>query len=84
VPLAIALWRRAIRRADEHGAIVEVPYAAVGLEPEATAHRVLTQALGSVAPNALVIGVDAERRVLLVHELVPTGDPTRATPLPRP
>ena len=83
-PLAVALWRRGIRRADEHGAIVEVPYAAVELDPEATAHRVFTQALGSLAPNALVTGVDADRRVLLVHELVPTGDPARATPLPGP
>ena len=84
-PLAIALWRRGIRRADEHGEIVEVPYTAVGLEPEATAHRVFTQALGSLGPNTLVVGVDAERRVLLVHELVPTGDPAaRATPLPGP
>jgi multisubunit Na+/H+ antiporter MnhE subunit len=84
-PLAIALWRRGVRRADEHGAIVEVPYTAVELEPEATAHRVFTQALGSLGPNTLVVGVDAERRVLLVHELAPTGDPAaRATPLPGP
>jgi hypothetical protein len=85
VPLGRALWRRGIRRADERGAIFEVPYAAVGDDPEATAHRVFTEALGSFAPNAIVVDVDAERRTLLVHELVPTGDPAAsAKPLPEP
>jgi multisubunit Na+/H+ antiporter MnhE subunit len=79
VPLARALRRRG------GGAIVEVPYGAVGDDPGAAAHRVFTQALGSLAPNTLVVGVDRERRVLLVHQLVPTDDPAaEAKPLPDP
>ena len=85
VPLARALWRRGVRRRDERGAMAEVPYAAVAEEPDAATHRVFTQALGSLAPNTLVVGIDADRRVLLVHQLVPTGDPAvEAKPLPEP
>lgn len=86
VPLARALWRRGIRRADERGRLVEVPYEAVAEDdPEAAAHRVLTEALGSFAPNTLVVRIDRERRTLLVHELVPTDDPAAgAKPLPEP
>jgi hypothetical protein len=84
-PLVHVLWRRGIRRADERGETFELPYAAVAEEPEAAAHRVLTEALGSVAPNTIVVTVDRERRTMLVHQLVPTGDPAAAAqPLPEP
>jgi multisubunit Na+/H+ antiporter MnhE subunit len=85
VPLASALWRRGVRRADERGRLVEVPYGAVADDREAAAHRVLTEALGSFTPNSIVVDVDTERRVLLVHELVPTSDPAAgAAPLREP
>jgi multicomponent Na+:H+ antiporter subunit E len=82
-PLLAALWRRGIRRRDERGALVEVPYAAVADDPTAAAHRALTQALGTLAPNTIVVDVDRRRRKLLVHQLVPTDDPAAAAkPLP--
>jgi multisubunit Na+/H+ antiporter MnhE subunit len=86
VPLATALWRRGVRRADERGRLVEVPYGAVAEnDPEAAAHRVLTEAIGSFAPNSIVVDIDRERRVLLAHELVATGDPAaHVKPLPEP
>jgi multisubunit Na+/H+ antiporter MnhE subunit len=86
VPLATALWRRGVRRADEHGRLLEVPYGAVADDdPEAAAHRALTEAVGSIAPNTVVVDIDRERRVVLVHELVATSDPAaRAKPLPEP
>jgi multisubunit Na+/H+ antiporter MnhE subunit len=86
VPLTTALWRRGVRRADERGRLVEVPYDAVADDdPEAAAHRVLTEAIGSFAPNTIVVDIDRDRRVVLVHELVPTDDPAaRAKPLPEP
>jgi multisubunit Na+/H+ antiporter MnhE subunit len=84
-PLARALWRIGVRRRDEGGALVEVPYAAVGDAPRDAAHRVLTEALGSLGPNTLVVAIDRDRRTMLVHELVPTGDPAaNAAPLPDP
>jgi multisubunit Na+/H+ antiporter MnhE subunit len=84
-PLLRVLWRRGVRRRREQGRLVELPYAAVADDPEAAAHRVFTQALGSLAPNTIVIGVDRERGTLLVHQLVPTRDPAaEAKPLPEP
>jgi multisubunit Na+/H+ antiporter MnhE subunit len=62
-----------------------VPYTAVADDPGDAAHRVFTEALGSLAPNTLVVGIDRERRVLIVHELEPTADPAaRVKPLPDP
>src|SRR5919108_793592 len=49
-PLARALWRRGVRRRDERGRLAELPYSAVGPDPAQAAHRVLTQALGSLGP----------------------------------
>jgi multisubunit Na+/H+ antiporter MnhE subunit len=84
-PLARTLWQRGVRRRGGHGALVEVPYTAVGDDPDAAAHRVFTEALGSLAPNTLIVDVDRERRILLVHQLVPSDDPAAdAKPLPDP
>jgi multisubunit Na+/H+ antiporter MnhE subunit len=81
-PLLRALWRRGVKRRDEHGALVEVPYGAVADDATAAAHRALTQALGTLAPNTIVVDVDRRRRTLLVHQLVPTDDVKRsAVPL---
>jgi multisubunit Na+/H+ antiporter MnhE subunit len=80
-PLARAL----VRRRDERGALIELPYGAVADTPEAATHRAFTEALGSLAPNTLVVDVDRDRRVLIVHQLVPTADPAaEAKPLPEP
>jgi multisubunit Na+/H+ antiporter MnhE subunit len=85
-PLARELWWSGVRRRAAHGALVEVPYTAVAVDdPDAATHRVFTEALGSLAPNTLIVDVDRERRVLLVHQLVPTDDPAaEAKPLPDP
>jgi multisubunit Na+/H+ antiporter MnhE subunit len=84
-PLLQALWRHGIRRRPGGGRLVEVPYAAVGSDPRSTAHRALTQAFGSAAPNSIVVGIDHARRTMLVHELVETADPAaHAQPLPDP
>ncbi len=37
--------------------------------------RGLSEILGSLAPNTIVIGVDTERQLLLVHQLHRTGGP---------
>jgi hypothetical protein len=76
VPLARALGRRG------GGRYVEVPFGAVGDGPEDAAYRALTEALGSLAPNTIVVAIDRERGVLIAHQLVPARDPaTAAIPL---
>jgi hypothetical protein len=62
--LAAALVRR------PRGQVVEEPFAATGEDPRDAARRALAVAGRSVAPNRVVIGVDAERGVLVSHVLV--------------
>lgn len=81
-PVVHALVSRGMLRRPGTGALVEVPFHAVGGSRRDAAQRALTQALGSLAPNTVVIDVDLERRVLLAHQLVATDDPAAdATPL---
>jgi hypothetical protein len=50
--------------------IVEEPFSATGDDPHSAARRALAVAGGSLAPNSIVVGIDAERGVLVRHELV--------------
>jgi multisubunit Na+/H+ antiporter MnhE subunit len=52
-----------------------VKYAAVGDTPPQTGRRALTEGFGSVAPNTIVVGIDDERGLLLVHQLRRQGAP---------
>jgi hypothetical protein len=45
-----------------------------GDSPGDRGRRALTESLGSFAPNTIVIGIDAERELLLVHQLHRQGD----------
>lgn len=51
------------------------------LNPHEIGRAVLAQALGSLAPNTIVIGVDAERKLLLAHQLRPDSGATSLDPL---
>jgi multisubunit Na+/H+ antiporter MnhE subunit len=75
VPLARALPGR------RSGVLVEAPLRGPADDP---AYVALTEALGSLAPNTLVVGVDRERGVVLAHQLVPTRDPASAAAPLRP
>jgi hypothetical protein len=57
--------RRGVFRATAYGAVAETA--------SDTGRRALTEALGSVAPNTIIVGVDAERGLLLVHQLRRSG-----------
>jgi multisubunit Na+/H+ antiporter MnhE subunit len=72
-PLARALARGGLRGRPPRSGYVELP-----LEPaparedrEAAAHQALTEILGSLAPNTLVVDVDTERSVVVAHRLEP-------------
>lgn len=51
------------------GSFRAVRFTATETTPEASARRALTEALGSVAPNTIMLGVDSDRGLLLVHQL---------------
>jgi multisubunit Na+/H+ antiporter MnhE subunit len=55
------------------GRIVEEPFQATGEDPRAAARRALAVAGGSLAPNTIVVGIDADRGVIVRHELVEDG-----------
>jgi multisubunit Na+/H+ antiporter MnhE subunit len=81
-PLARVLVARGVLRRGGTGALVEVPFDATTDGPRDTARRAVTETLGSLAPNTIVVRIDTDRGVVVAHQLLPTDDPARrATPL---
>jgi hypothetical protein len=56
------------------GRLRAIPFAG-GDNAHDIGRRGLSEILGSLAPNTIVIGVDIERQLLLVHQLHHTGGP---------
>jgi hypothetical protein len=52
------------------GRIVEERFEATGEDPHDAARRALAVAGGTLSPNSIVVGIDAERGVLVRHELM--------------
>jgi multisubunit Na+/H+ antiporter MnhE subunit len=77
-PLGRALVARGILRRDQVGVVHELRFDAVGDDPEQAAFRVLTETLGSLGPNTIVVDIDLEAHVLYAHQLVPEPDPARS------
>jgi hypothetical protein len=62
--------------------LVEIPFAATSDGPEDTARRAVTEALGTLGPNTIVVRIDTDRGMVVAHQLVATSDPgARAAPL---
>jgi hypothetical protein len=55
------------------GTLRAVPFRAGGEGSSDVGRRALAEGLGSLAPNAIVIGIDAEHDLLLVHQLHRSG-----------
>jgi multisubunit Na+/H+ antiporter MnhE subunit len=80
------LWPllRALPHRGGTGGMVEIPFDATTDGPRDTARRALSEALGTLAPNTIVVRIDTERGVVVAHQLVSTDDPAAsATPVPR-
>jgi multisubunit Na+/H+ antiporter MnhE subunit len=81
-PLARVLVERGLLRRGAAGATVEIPFDATTDGPRDTARRAATEALGTLAPNTIVVRIDTDRGVVVAHQLLPTDEPARrATPL---
>jgi hypothetical protein len=63
------LWRRDARV----GRFRAVSFSGDENEARESGRRALAEASGSLAPNTFVIGVDAERELILAHQLRPTN-----------
>jgi multisubunit Na+/H+ antiporter MnhE subunit len=67
VPLARVLVTRGVLRRGDEGRLVEVALE----DPHDVARRGWAEALGSLAPNTVVVDVDEQRGVLITHQLSP-------------
>ncbi len=76
--LSLVLARRLAGR-ETGGSFRAVPFPAGGSDPESRARRAFVTAAGTVAPNTIVVSIDRERDLMLLHELVP--DRSSAGPL---
>jgi hypothetical protein len=70
-PLARVLVTRGILRRPEKSELTETPFAALEDTPEDATERAFAEALGSLAPNEIVVAVDRERGALVTHRLAP-------------
>jgi multisubunit Na+/H+ antiporter MnhE subunit len=68
-------------RAQARGRFRAVPFDAGGDGPGDTGRRALAEALGSLTPNTIVVGVDPDSKLILVHQLRVTGDRDQLDPL---
>ena len=67
-----ALGRRVAGRCVE-GSYVSVPFEAGEADAESAARRALVAAAKTMPPNSIVVSVEPEERLMLVHQLVPAS-----------
>ena len=72
-----ALWRRLAHGEQPPSAFREIPTRFGDDSDEGVTRRVLLVGGRSVAPNTFVLGIDKERDVMVVHQLVNEGKPAR-------
>jgi multisubunit Na+/H+ antiporter MnhE subunit len=65
-----ALWRRLVRGEQPRSGFRQVPVRYGSDTAEGETRRVLLVGGKSVAPNSFVLGLDAERAVMVIHQLV--------------
>ncbi len=70
---------RTLRGSRPSGRLRAVPFRSGGDSARDLGRRALTESLGSMGPNQIVLGVDRDRDLLIVHQLVPEDE--RADPL---
>jgi hypothetical protein len=71
MPLTRVLVSAGILRRPTPSRIEETPFTKLSDSGEDAAERALAEALGSLAPNGIVLGIDHERGVLVTHRLQP-------------
>jgi hypothetical protein len=86
IPLDIGIlcWEalaQLIAPRQTRGTFRAAPFRATAETPTDTGRRALCEWAGSVSPNSFVVGVDAERDLVLVHQLRRQGDPGQLDPL---
>jgi multisubunit Na+/H+ antiporter MnhE subunit len=70
VTVYVALWRRLVHGEQPPSAFVERPARYGDDSPEGLTRRVLLIGGQSLAPNSFALGIDSDRDVMVVHQLV--------------
>lgn len=65
-----ALWRRLARGQEPDSGFRELPVRYGNDTPQGVTRRVLLVGGRSLAPNAFVLGIDSDRDVMVIHQLV--------------
>jgi multisubunit Na+/H+ antiporter MnhE subunit len=55
--------------------ILAVPFPSAGSDERSVTRRALSTILTSISPNSVVIGIDQQEKLMLVHQIRPTGVP---------
>jgi Na+/H+ ion antiporter subunit len=76
-----ALAGHLLRHRPVRGRLRAVRFDAGGKDARSSARRVTVKWLDSLGPNSYVVGVDSEHDLMLVHQLVPPGEPASADPM---
>ncbi len=72
--VSLAVLDQIVSPRDRRGVLRTAPFAFGDAEhPPDIARRALAEALGSLTPNTIVIGIDEQRNLILAHQLRPTG-----------
>ncbi len=72
--VSLLAFRQLVRPQRVNGAFRSVPFrSGDGDDALETGRRALAESLGSFAPNTIIVGVDAERELLLGHQLRQSG-----------
>jgi hypothetical protein len=86
VPVHVALVcfeavRQVFAFAPHRGSFRAVSFDAAADDARDAGRRALAEALGSLAPNTIVVGIDTERKLVLVHQLHRQGGRDELDPL---
>ena len=86
IPLDIALLcyealAQLVAPRQARGVFRAVSFTATADTPHDAGRRCLSEWLGSVSPNTIVVGVDADRQLVLVHQLHRQGGADQLDPL---
>jgi multisubunit Na+/H+ antiporter MnhE subunit len=79
--LTRAAFAQVVQRRESRGMVIGIPFAHTADDPDGRAQRAAAVGLGSIAPNSIVVGVDRDAGLLLVHQLEPTRKPSDLDPL---
>jgi multisubunit Na+/H+ antiporter MnhE subunit len=79
--VTVAAFRQLLRPRPDRGRLRVIEFGVGGDAPPDRGRRAIAEALGSLAPNTIVAGIDPERGLLVAHQLEPSDGPDDLDPL---